>query len=149
VKLTCWCIVNSVRNINMINNIITHITIVFYLVFKRGNVWNSLKRIRIPLFLAILYERVLKDPISTSGFQLVDWHKIDEELFLTNGKNIKEIGYKKSKIASTSSIFWVVKLYWLTYCSSSNQVFSIKDVWKIFKIVMNILFYFILFSKPW
>jgi len=96
----------------MINNIITHITIVFYLVFKRGNVWNSLKRIRIPLFLAILYERVLKDPISTSGFQLVDWHKIDEELFLTNDKNIKEIGYKKSKIASTSSIFWVVKLYW-------------------------------------
>lgn len=144
-KLTCWCIVNSVRNINMINNIITHITIVFYLVFKRGNVWNSLKRIRIPLFLAILYERVLKDPISTSGFQLVDWHKIDEELFLTNGKNIKKIGYKKSKIA----FFELLNYIEVTYCSSSNQVFSIKDVWKIFKIVMNILFYFILFSKPW
>jgi len=87
VKPTSWCIVDSVRNINMINNIITHITIVFYLVFRWGNVWNSLKRIRMPFFLAILYERILKDPIST--LKLADWHKIDEELFLTTGQKYK------------------------------------------------------------
>jgi hypothetical protein len=73
----------------MINNIITHITIVFYLVFKRGNVWNSLKRIRMPHFLVILYERVLKDPISTPGFKLANWCKINEELFLTTRQKYK------------------------------------------------------------
>jgi hypothetical protein len=42
-----------------------------------------------PHFLAILYERVLKDPISTLGFKLANWRKIDEELFLTTRQKYK------------------------------------------------------------
>ncbi|KAK6937196.1 Myb/SANT-like domain [Dillenia turbinata] len=87
-------------------------------------------------FVAILYERVRKDPNATPSFKLVDRNKMDDELFLATGKKYgaeKRPGkYNRLRIKHRQ-FSELISHTGVTYNSSSNQVIAAEEVWQMFK----------------